>query len=111
MTRNHSMKKVAILRQEGSNGDREMASAFYAAGFDAWDVSISDLMENRISLDQFRGVAFVGGFSFADVLDSAKGWAAVIRFNSSVSAQFEAFRERKDTFSLGTATKILSLPV
>jgi len=93
--------KVAVLRQEGSNGDREMCSAFYAAGFDAWDVCVSDLMENRVSLDQFRGVAFVGGFSFADVLDSAKGWAAVIQFNSGISAQFQKFKARSDTFSLG----------
>jgi len=78
-----------------------MSSAFYAAGFDAWDVSVSDLVQKRVTLDQFKGVAFVGGFSFADVLDSAKGWAAVIRFNREISAQFEAFKERTDTFSLG----------
>merc|ERR1712100_713958 len=85
--------KVAILRQEGSNGDREMISAFLSAGFDAWDVTVSDLLNGNITLDGFRGIAFVGGFSFADVLDSGKGWAGVIKFNASVFKQFDAFRK------------------
>jgi phosphoribosylformylglycinamidine synthase len=93
--------KVAVLRQEGSNGDREMVSAFLTAGFDAWDVTVSDLLSGAVSLDEFRGVVFVGGFSFADVLDSGKGWAGVIKFNAKVFAQFQTFRKRKDTFSLG----------
>ncbi|MGW8180178.1 MAG: phosphoribosylformylglycinamidine synthase subunit PurQ, partial [bacterium] len=92
---------VAILREEGSNGDREMISAFYAAGFEPWDVTMADLLAGRISLEAFRGVIFVGGFSYADVLDSAKGWAGVIRFNPVLWEQFEAFRDRADTFSLG----------
>jgi len=93
--------KVAVIRQEGSNGDREMLSAFLAAGFESWDITVSDLLTGNVTLDAFRGIAFVGGFSFADVLDSAKGWAAVIKFNKAVIDQFEKFRERKDTFSLG----------
>jgi phosphoribosylformylglycinamidine synthase len=93
--------KVAILRQEGSNGDREMIAAFISAGFDAWDVTVSDLLDGSITLDLFRGLVFVGGFSFADVLDSAKGWAGVIKFNQHVFEQFERFRNRSDTFSLG----------
>ncbi len=93
--------RVAILREEGSNGDREMASAFYAAGFEPWDVVMSDLLTGRITLDGFRGVVAVGGFSYADVLDSAKGWAGVIRFNEGLRQQFQAFYERPDTFSLG----------
>uniref|UniRef100_A0A6U2ZF31 Phosphoribosylformylglycinamidine synthase n=1 Tax=Entomoneis paludosa TaxID=265537 RepID=A0A6U2ZF31_9STRA len=93
--------KVAILRQEGSNGDREMISAFLTAGFEAWDVTVSDLLGGGVTLDQFRGIVFVGGFSFADVLDSGKGWAGVIKFNESVFEQFQKFRNRKDTFSLG----------
>ena len=93
--------KVAILREEGSNGDREMASAFYLAGFETWDVSMMDLLEGRISLDEFAGVAFVGGFSYADVLDSAKGWAGVIRFHEKLYGEFENFYDRPDTFSLG----------
>ena len=93
--------RVAIIREEGSNGDREMASAFYAAGFEPWDVTMSDLLEGRASLDDFKGVAFVGGFSFADVLDSAKGWAGLIRFNRELSSMFDRFYRRSDTFSLG----------
>ncbi|MGW8271869.1 MAG: phosphoribosylformylglycinamidine synthase [Thermodesulfovibrionales bacterium] len=92
---------VAIIREEGSNGDREMASAFFQAGFETWDVSMTDLLEEKIDLRAFQGVAFVGGFSYADVLDSAKGWAGVIRYNESLWQQFEAFYEREDTFSLG----------
>ena len=72
--------KVAIIREEGSNGDREMAAAAYAAGLEPWDVTMSDLLEGRASLDAFRGVIFVGGFSYADVLDSAKGWAGAFLF-------------------------------
>jgi phosphoribosylformylglycinamidine synthase len=93
--------KVAIIRQEGSNGDREMISAFLAAGFEAWDVTVSDLLSGAVTLAEFRGIVFVGGFSFADVLDSGKGWAAVIKFNEGVYKQFQDFRKRPDTFSLG----------
>ena len=92
---------VAIVREEGSNGDREMTSAFFAAGFEPWDVVMSDLLEGRIGLEGFRGLVFVGGFSYADVLDSAKGWAGVIRFNEHIWRQFQDFYERPDTFSLG----------
>jgi phosphoribosylformylglycinamidine synthase len=92
---------VAILREEGSNGDREMTSAFHEAGFEAWDITMEDLLNQRMTLESFRGVVFVGGFSYADVLDSAKGWAGVIRFNSGLWEQFEAFKDRKHTFSLG----------
>jgi len=93
--------RVAVVREEGSNGDREMTSAFHAAGFEPWDVIMSDLRAGRVDLRRFRGVAFVGGFSFADVMDSAKGWAGVIRFNDGVWRQFEEFYARPDTFSLG----------
>ncbi len=92
---------VAIIREEGSNGDREMTSAFYHAGFEVWDITMTDLIEGRANLDNFRGIAFVGGFSYADVLDSAKGWAGVIRFNKGLYEQFQNFYERHDTFSLG----------
>jgi len=93
--------KVAIIREEGSNGDREMQAAFYLAGFEPWDVTMTDITTGRISLSQFRGVAFVGGFSFADVMDAGKGWAGVIRFNARAMLQFRKFYERPDTFSLG----------
>ncbi len=93
--------KVAIIREEGSNSDREMTSAFYRAGFETWDVAMTDFLEDRIRLSDFRGVAFVGGFSYADVLDSAKGWAGVIRFNEKIWDEFQNFYKRPDTFSLG----------
>eukprot|EP00957_Ditylum_brightwellii_P084086 6392907-Ditylum_brightwellii.AAC.1 len=96
-----SKHKVGIIRQEGSNGDREMISAFLSAGFEAWDITVSDLLNGNVTLDMFRGIVFVGGFSYADVLDSGKGWAGVIKFNENVFNQFQAFRKRKDTFSLG----------
>ena len=104
-TRDYSMiakkPKVAIIREEGSNGDREMTSAFYQAGFDVYDVNMSDLLLDKVNLEQFRGIAFVGGFSYADVLDSAKGWAAVIRYNEKLKKLFDDFYRRFDTFSLG----------
>ncbi len=93
--------KVAIVREEGSNGDREMTSAFFTAGFEPWDVTMSDLLTGAVSLAGFRGVVFVGGFSYADVLDSAKGWAGIIRLNPKLCEMFDSFYERPDTFSLG----------
>jgi phosphoribosylformylglycinamidine synthase len=93
--------KVAIIREEGSNGDREMTSAFFWAGFEPWDVTMTDLLEERISLDRFRGIVFVGGFSYADVLDAAKGWAGAIRLNPRLRDMFKRFFNRPDTFSLG----------
>ncbi|GBG75237.1 hypothetical protein CBR_g19873 [Chara braunii] len=93
--------KVAVVREEGSNGDREMAAALYMAGLEPWDVMMSDLLSGATSLDSFQGLVFVGGFSYADVLDSAKGWAGTIRFNPSLLEQFQNFYNRKDTFSLG----------
>lgn len=93
--------KVAVVREEGSNGDREMSAAFHMSGFEVWDVCIRDLASGRVDLGTFRGVAFVGGFSYADVLDSAKGWAGVVRFNENVRRQFDDFYSRDDTFSFG----------
>jgi len=93
--------KVAIIREEGSNGDREMTSAFYLVGFDVWDVTMTDLLKGRTNLADFRGVAFVGGFSYADVLGSAKGWASTIRFSDKLKKMFNDFYNRPDTFSLG----------
>jgi phosphoribosylformylglycinamidine synthase len=93
--------KVGILREEGSNGDREMTSAFFQAGFTPWDISMTDLIAGRISLEGFRGLVAVGGFSYADVPESAKGWAATIRHNEKLRKMFEDFYNRPDTFSLG----------
>ena len=93
--------KIAILRDEGSNSDREMTSAFYSAGFEPWDICMNDLLEGTINLDDFRGLAAVGGFSYADVPESAKGWAATILFNPRLKKMFTEFYERPDTFTLG----------
>lgn len=93
--------RVAVLREEGSNGDREMSAAVYAAGMEPWDITMSDLLNGRASLDSFRGIIFVGGFSYADTLDSAKGWAGTIRNNDKVFKQFQDFYKRSDTWSLG----------
>lgn len=96
-----SRPAVAILRQEGTNGDREMAAACYAAGLDPYDVTMSDLQTGRITLNEFQGLVFPGGFSFMDVFGSGKGWAGAIQFNEGIKAQFDAFYDRPDTFSLG----------
>ncbi|WP_163336205.1 phosphoribosylformylglycinamidine synthase [Desulfopila sp. IMCC35008] len=93
--------KVAILRDEGSNSDREMTSAFYSAGFEPWDVCMNDLLAGSVTLDDFRGIAAVGGFSYADVPESAKGWAATILFNERLQKMFKEFYNRPDTFTLG----------
>lgn len=100
----HSRPSVAVLREEGSNGDRELAAAFHAAGFTVWDVTMADLLSGATSLDTLsglRGLAFPGGFSYADTLDSGKGWAATVRFHPSLLDQFTRFYARRDTFSLG----------
>lgn len=94
--------KVAILREEGTNGDREMAAAFYTAGFETWDITMSDLRKGKAtSLDDMRGLVFPGGFSYADVFGSARGWAGGIRFNDELREMFDRFYERSDTFSFG----------
>jgi len=92
---------VAVLREEGSNGDREMVASFWLAGFEPHDVTMSDLLAGRVDLGRYRGLVAVGGFSYADVLDSAKGWAGSIRFSPAIDRQFRAFVERPDTFTLG----------
>ena len=92
---------VAIIREEGSNGDREMTSAFFAAGFEPWDVTMTDLLKGSVTLEKFKGAVFVGGFSYADVLDSAKGWAGIIKFSPGLKKMFDDFYMREDTFSLG----------
>ena len=92
---------VAVLRDEGSNGDREMVSAFYHAGFDVWDVTMGDLAAGDVSLCRFRGIAFVGGFTYADVFGAGAGWAATVKHNARVRKEFETFYERDDIFSLG----------
>lgn len=93
--------RVAVLREEGSNGDREMQAAFIAGGLDAVDINMDHLISGLVNLDDFQGIVFVGGFSFMDVFGSAKGWAGVILFNPKLREMFDRFYARKDTFSLG----------
>ncbi|XP_065283087.1 phosphoribosylformylglycinamidine synthase [Dermacentor albipictus] len=96
-----STMKVAVLREEGVNSDREMAASFYMAGFEAWDVTMTDLLEGAVTLDGFQGLVFPGGFSYADVLGSARGWAASLMFHEKLAAQLAAFKNNPLTFSLG----------
>ena len=90
-----------MIREEGTNGDREMIASFFLVGFEVADVTVTDLINESINLDSFRGVIFPGGFSYADVLGSARGWAATLKFNHKVEAQLNRFKHRNDTFSLG----------
>jgi phosphoribosylformylglycinamidine synthase len=93
--------KVAILREQGVNSQQEMAAAFTAAGFDAIDVHMSDLMSGRHRLSDFDVLAACGGFSYGDVLGAGEGWAKNVLFQSALRDQFAAFFDRKDTLSLG----------
>jgi phosphoribosylformylglycinamidine synthase len=93
--------RVAILREQGVNGQVEMAAAFHRAGFEAVDVHMSDLIAGRMSLASFKGYAACGGFSYGDVLGGGQGWAKSILFNARARKEFEAFFARADTFALG----------
>jgi phosphoribosylformylglycinamidine synthase len=93
--------KVAVLREQGVNGQVEMAAAFDRAGFEAVDVHMSDLLSGRVTLDGFRSLVACGGFSYGDVLGAGEGWAKSILFNSRVRDQFAGFFERTDTLALG----------
>ncbi|KAF4664485.1 hypothetical protein FOL47_005095 [Perkinsus chesapeaki] len=93
--------RVAIIREEGSNGDREMAASFWNAGALPVDVIMGDIATGRTTLQGFAGVAFVGGFSYGDVLDSAKGWAGKATFNTRCRDQLQRFYDEEHTFSLG----------
>ena len=96
-----SKPRIAILREQGVNGHREMAAGFMEAGFEAVDVTMSDLLAGREALSGFTGFAACGGFSFGDVLGAGGGWAKSILFNESLSAQFAEFFARPETFALG----------
>jgi phosphoribosylformylglycinamidine synthase len=93
--------KMAILREQGVNGQLEMAHAFTRAGFDAFDVHMSDIIAGRISLTGFKGFAACGGFSYGDVLGAGEGWAKSVLFNARARDEFEAFFKRSDSFALG----------
>ncbi len=93
--------QAAIIREKGSNGDREMAYALYLAGFDVKDVHMTDLVSGRETLDDVNFIVFVGGFSNSDVLGSAKGWAGAFLYNQQAKETLERFYARPDTLSLG----------
>jgi len=92
---------MAILREQGVNGEVEMAAAFTRAGFKAVDVHMTDILSGRVSLKDFRGLVACGGFSYGDVLGAGEGWAKSILFNPRARDEFSAFFARTDTFALG----------
>jgi len=93
--------KAAILREKGSNSEREMAHALYLAGFDVVDIHTADLISGRASLNDIRFLGAVGGFSNSDVLGSAKGWAGALMYNENARREIEAFFRRDDVLSVG----------
>ncbi|WP_392558289.1 phosphoribosylformylglycinamidine synthase [Orbus mooreae] len=93
--------KIAILREQGVNSHVEMAAAFYRAGFDAFDVHMTDLLSGQVTLEQFNALVACGGFSYGDVLGAGEGWAKSILFNQRVRDEFSAFFHRDNTLSLG----------
>ena len=93
--------KMAVLREQGVNGQIEMAAAFDQAGFESVDVHMSDLIAGRVSLADFKGLVACGGFSFGDVLGAGRGWASSVLYNSRARDEFDAFFHRDDSFALG----------
>lgn len=93
--------QIAILREQGVNGQVEMAAAFDRAGFSAIDVHMSDILAGRVSLEAFKGLVACGGFSYGDVLGAGEGWAKSVLFNARARDAFQGFFERKDSFTLG----------
>jgi len=96
-----SRPKAAILREKGSNSEREMANAMYLAGFDVKDVHMTDLISGRETLEDIQFLGAVGGFSNSDVLGSAKGWAGAIKYNEKANEVINNFFKREDTLSVG----------
>lgn len=94
--------KVAILREQGVNSQQEMAWSFQQAGFEVYDVHMSDILSGRVTLDQFTGIAACGGFSYGDVLGAGAGWAKSVLFNDVARNEFKKFfQDRNDTFAIG----------
>ncbi len=93
--------RIAILREQGVNGQIEMAAAFDRAGFETIDVHVSDIISGRLDLTSFKGMAACGGFSYGDVLGAGGGWAKSIQYNSRARDTFQEFFERPDSFGLG----------
>ena len=100
-TLNSQLPKAAIIREKGTNGEREMAYCLYLAGFDVKDVMMTDLITGRETLDEVNMIVFCGGFSNSDVLGSAKGWAGAFLFNPKAKETLDRFYARPDTLSLG----------
>jgi len=98
---NVSRPKVAVLREQGVNSHLEMAYAFDAAGFEAFDVHMTDLQQGRVKLSSFAGFVACGGFSYGDTLGAGVGWARSIAFNPMLADQFQAFMQNTDRFGLG----------
>lgn len=98
---NTTRPQLAILREQGVNGQLEMAAAFDQAGFSCIDVHMSDILTGQVSLTDFQGLAACGGFSYGDVLGAGSGWAKSILFNPRASDEFAAFFQRENTFALG----------
>ena len=100
---NSKIFNIGVIREVGSNGDREMSAAFWEAGFNVFDITMNDLIEDYdlINSFNFRGLAFVGGFSYSDVFGAGVGWASNILNNNKVRNQFEIFFKKENTFSLG----------
>jgi len=93
--------KAAIIREKGSNSEREMANAMYLAGFDVKDVHMTDLISGRETLEDIQFIGAVGGFSNSDVLGSAKGWAGAFLYNEKANLALKNFFKREDTLSVG----------
>src|SRR6185436_17253563 len=93
--------RIAVLREQGVNGQVEMAAAFDRAGFAAVDVHMTDILSGRVKLADFKAFAACGGFSYGDVLGAGEGWAKSILFNARARDEFEAFFRRDDSFALG----------
>lgn len=100
-TPNSQRPKAAIIREKGTNGEREMAYSLYLAGFDVKDVMMTDLITGRETLEEVNMIVFCGGFSNSDVLGSAKGWAGAFLFNPKAKEALDKFYAREDTLSLG----------
>jgi phosphoribosylformylglycinamidine synthase len=96
-----SKPKIAILREQGVNGHIEMGAAFTQADFSAIDVTMTDIIEQRVSLDSFQGLVACGGFSYGDVLGAGEGWAKSVLFNNRVRDEFAQYFARQDAFALG----------
>jgi phosphoribosylformylglycinamidine synthase len=110
-TRQTKRPNVAIFREQGVNGQVEMAAAFNKVGFNSIDVHLNDVISGQVSLDDFVGLAACGGFSYGDVLGAGEGWAKTILYDPKIRAKFENFFGRPDTFSLGVCNGCQMLSV